>query len=970
MIYKSLSELSYKISGDIHADTASRLIYSTDASVYREKPLGVAYPKNSEDVREIVCFCYENNIPIIPRGAGTSLSGQVVGNGLVIDFSRYMTQILELNVEEKWIRVQPGVILDELNRFLKPYHLFFGPEASTSSRCCIGGMVGNNSCGSHSIIYKTTRDHLIEARVVLSDGSSSVFKSLTHSEFENKCKTDSLEGNVYKTLNTILSDPDNIKSIQKEYPDPEIYRRNTGYALDVLAQHFPPDNHFNLCQLLAGSEGTLAITTEIKLNLVSLPPAYTSLICVHFNSLEEVFNANLIALKHNPFAVELMDDNIIHAAKRNPEQLQNTFFIKDDPKAILIIELAKENESDLHESCNQIIHDLQQNNMGYYFPVITGNDVNRVWALRKSGLGVLSNIPGDGKPVTVIEDTAVHVNVLSDYIREFREILKANHMKCVFHAHIGSGEIHLRPILNLKVSADKKKFRQIGIDIAYLVKKYRGSLSGEHGDGRLRSEFIQIMLGKHVINLLQDIKRAFDPKNILNPGKIVYPVKMDESLRYETDRKEPQIDTVFDFSTYGGILRSVEKCNGSADCRKLHTSGGTMCPSFMGTLNEKHTTRARANLLREFLTHSNKKNRFAHKELFEVLDTCLSCKACKTECPSNVDIAKFKSEFLQHYHDRYGISIRTCLFAHIVSVSRLMSVFPSVANAITQSKWIALPVKRLINIASQRNLPKVGKKTLRKHIESCQENQETANKIVYLFMDEFTNYNDTHIGIVALRVLQKLGYRVLTVKHPQSGRSLISKGFMRRAAKIAEKQVSIFEKRITNDSPLIGIEPSTILSFRDEYPDLLRGEMQKKANDLAKNCFLIDEFLVSEYKKGNISRDQFSNEKHTIKLHTHCQQKAIATSKPTIEMLSIPVNYQVTEIKSGCCGMAGSFGYEKEHYELSMKIGEMILFPEIRKTDDSVIIAATGTSCREQIADGTGRKAIHPIEALYLAIKE
>jgi FAD/FMN-containing dehydrogenase/Fe-S oxidoreductase len=972
MIEKYLHSLKEQIEGELLLDNTTKSIFATDASVYREIPLGVAFPKNTKDIQLVVKCCYEHNIPMITRGAGTSLAGQVVGNGLVMDISRHLTKILEVNVEEKWVRVEPGVVLDELNRFLKPHGLFFGPETSTASRCTMGGMVGNNSCGSHSIVYKTTREHLLEATVILSDGSEAVFRNLDTEDISVRLGFDTLEGEIYRRIHEILSVEANRKTICDEFPDSSIYRRNTGYALDSLANSklYAADGlHFNLCALLAGSEGTLAVATELKLNLVDLPYANVGLLCAHFQSLEESFAANLIALQHNPSAVELMDNQILAAARKNTEQDRNSFFVKGDPKAILIIEFCRRTEDELMHDMQGLIQHFQNENMGYHFPVITGTDVAKVWSLRKSGLGVLSNIEGDGKPVTVIEDTAVSVEKLPAYMAEMRQILSQHNINCVFHAHVGSGEIHLRPVLNLKEKTDRERFRQIATEVAHLVKKYRGSISGEHGDGRLRSEFIKIVIGLKCYSFLEQIKEAFDPKGIFNPGKIVHPVDMDASLRYAEGQKTRDIPTFFDFSAQQGIVRAVEKCNGSADCRRPNTFSGTMCPTFMATMDESASTRARANVLREFLTNSTKENPFAHHELFKILDLCISCKACKLECPSNIDMAKFKAEFLQHYHDEFGVSVRSRFFAHISIINAIMSLIPPLANFFTQWRFFANPAKRFLGVAQQRNLPKVAPETLRQITRTVRKSIAGKKGTVYLFVDEFTNHTEVDTGVAALALLLKLGYKVKTIRHPQSGRALISKGYLRKAAKIAKKQVSIFEPLISYETPLIGIEPSAILSFRDEYPELLRGAWQQKARNLAKNCLLIEEFIIREFAKGNISQQLFTDKHKTIKLHTHCQQKALVTSKPTVEMLQIPLNYHVHEIRSGCCGMAGAFGYEKEHYELSMKIGELNLFPEIRATEASIIVAANGTSCRQQILDGTGRKALHPIEVLFRALK-
>lgn len=964
-------KLKAQLEGDLYTDYRTRLLYATDASAYREVPKAVVLPKSKADIRKVIQWAVENKTSVIPRTAGTSLAGQVVGGGIVVDVSKYLTRIEEFNAAERWVRVQPGVILDELNMFLEPHGLFFGPETSTSSRCMMGGMVGNNSCGSHSLIYGTTREHTLEIEAVLSDGSEVVFCDLTDEEFEKKCLLDSLEGDIYRNIRDELSVTEVQQRIRDEYPDPELYRRNTGYAVDLLlnASVFGGTEHFNWCKLLAGSEGTLAFSTSIKLNLVDKPAPVKGVVCAHFESLTKALEANLIALKFNPGAVELMDDIVLNATKDNISQNKNRFFLKGDPEAILIIEFARQTEDEIRQLAANVESAMREAGLGYHFPLVLGSDISKVWALRKAGLGVLSNIPGDKKPVTVIEDTAVHVKVLPAYIKEFRQVLSENNMECVFYAHVGSGEIHLRPVLDLKLSEDVERFHKIGYEIARLVKKYRGSLSGEHGDGRLRGEFIPLMIGEENYQLLKRIKKAWDPNNVFNPGKITDTPSMKDSLRWKPDVPTREIDTIFDFGRVGGIIRATELCNGSGDCRKTHLSGGTMCPSYMATLDESATTRARANILREFLTHSEKKNPFDHKEVYEVLDLCLSCKACKSECPSSVDMTKLKAEFMQHYYDAHGIPLRTRAIAYISSINALGSIMPGVTNFFMRNKLTSSVLKRVLGFAQKRSMPLLAKRTLSKEVKRYAQELNSGNVgEVYLFIDEFTNFNDASIGVKTLLLLNKLGYKVRTVNHKDSGRTFLSKGLLRKAKKLAEFNVERFASLVSENIPLIGIEPSTILSFRDEYPELVRPDLREAARELGKNALLFEEFIAAEVEKGKISPVQFTDAPANIKLHGHCQQKAVASTKPTLSMLSLPKNYKVSEIPSGCCGMAGSFGYEKEHYELSMKVGELVLFPAVRKASDDTIIAAPGTSCRHQIKDGTGRTALHPIEILYDAL--
>ena len=974
LLTDQLEQLRISLDGDLFTDLTFRLLHATDASAYREVPLAVARPKNAEDIRKLIRFAREHKTSLIPRTAGTSLAGQVVGNGIIVDVSKYLNKILEINKEDHWVRVEPGVVLDELNMAVAPYGLFFGPETSTANRCMIGGMVGNNACGAHSLIYGSTRNHTISLKTILSDGSDAEFLPLTPEEFDLKCIGASLESSIYRNIRELLSEPGNQAEIREEYPDPQINRRNTGYAIDLLLDCYPFSANgklFNFSTLLAGSEGTLAFTTGIRLNLVPLPPKEKILLCVHFKTLEDALQGNLVALKHNPGAIELMDRFILDCTKDNIEQRKNRFFIQGDPGAILIIEFARESKEELNEITDKLEQELRQRDLGLHYPVVTGSDIPKVWALRKAGLGVLTNIPGDAKPVSVIEDTAIKPEKLPQYIAEFKGILAKYQLDCVYHAHIATGELHLRPVLNLKDPADVRKFRAVAAETAQLVKKFKGSLSGEHGDGRLRGEFIPLMVGEKNYDILKKIKEAWDPEHIFNPGKITATPPMDTNLRYQPGKPAKEVTTIFDFSKEGGILRAAEKCNGSGDCRKSHLIGGTMCPSYMASKNENTTTRARANILREFLTNSDRKNPFSHKEIYDVMDLCLSCKGCKSECPSNVDIAKYKAEFLQHYYDEHGVPLRTLAIANITRLNRIGSILPGIYNFMVSNPAISGLMKKALGMAHQRSLPTLSPyhltTWLKNYKQSMPNNSETRQ--VYLFIDEFTDFNDAHVGVAAVKLLNALGYRVLFTQHQESGRTYLSKGLVRRAKSIANENVRTFKNIITEHTPLIGIEPSAILTFRDEYPDLADTELKETAVNLSKNCLLFEEFFMKEVKAGHITKKQFTTSDLKIKLHGHCHQKALSTTGPTKEMLSLPENYSVEEIPSGCCGMAGSFGYEKEHYELSMKVGELILFPAVRKADESEVIAAPGTSCRHQIKDGTGREALHPVEVMAMAVK-
>ncbi|MCF6279820.1 MAG: 4Fe-4S dicluster domain-containing protein, partial [Flavobacteriaceae bacterium] len=684
-------------------------------------------------------------------------------------------------------------------------------------------------------------------------------------------------------------------------------------------------------------------------------------VAAHFNTINESMKAVVVAMKHNLYMCELMDKTILDCTKNNREQTENRFFIEGDPKAILMLEVCAQTAEKATQLADSLITDLQQHNFGYSFPKLTGNNIDKAINLRKAGLGLLGNIIGDSKAVACIEDTAVQLDDLPNYIAEFTKMMDDFGQEAVYYAHAGAGEIHLRPILNLKKKADVKLFREITTKTAKLVKKYGGTFSGEHGDGIVRSEFIPLMIGKQNYQILREIKKVFDPKNIFNKGKIIDPFLMDESLRYKIDRDEPKIDTILDFSDTEGILRAAEKCNGSGDCRKPVNAGGTMCPSYRASKNEKDTTRARANALREFLTNSDKENKFDNKELKEVFDLCLSCKACATECPSSVDVATLKAEFLYQYQKENKPSLRDKMIGFNAKYNELGSKIPKITNFILKQNI----TKKFLGFPLERNIPKLGKYTLRKwYAKNYQKNN--SNKKIYLFCDEFTNYHDVEIGIDTINLLSKLGYEVLMVKHSESGRSLVTKGFLDEFKIVDNKNISIFKDLITEETPLIGIEPTPILTFRDEYLRIVDGKASAKK--IAKHCLTIEEFIQREIKNENINSSQFSSEEKEIKIHGHCHQKALIGMNPAFEMLNLPKNYKVTIVSSGCCGMAGSFGFEKEHYELSMQVGEDTLFPKIRNMEQDTIIVASGTSCRHQILDGTKRETKHPSTVLLEAL--
>ncbi len=968
-----LSQLAERLAGRLHFDATTRQLYATDASEYQETPAAVALPKTEADIRELIGFANQTGIGLIPRTAGTSLAGQVVGNGIIVDVGRHLNRILGVDPVQRRVRVQPGVVRNELNLHLKQHGLFFAPETSTANRAMIGGMVGNNSCGANSIVYQTTREHLVSARGFLSDGSEVTFGPLSATEFATKCSgANTLESRIYREVRGILGVEKNRRLIRGNYPQPTVTRRNTGYALDRLMECnvFDPSSKqpFNLCQLLAGSEGTLFLGVEFELNVEPLPPP-GALMCAHFATVQDSLHATLIAMRHRPFGCELIDRHILECTKANLEQVKNRFFVVGDPGAVLVIEVRLEERAQTEAVMRTIESELRAANLGYAFPVLWGDDADKVWDLRRAGQGLMMNVPGDAKPREVVEDTAVAVEDLPAYIAEFDALMRDKYgISSVYYAHAGAGELHTRPLFDLKTPEGLKLFRGIATDVAHLVKKYRGSLSGEHGDGRLRGEFIPFMVGPECYAMMRRVKETFDPRGLFNPGKIIDTPPMDTSLRHGPDHPTPDYPTVFNFSAARGVLRAAEKCNGVGECRKTHLMGGTMCPSYMATRNEKDTTRARANLLRHVLTNPREgMNAWDSEQVKDVMDLCLSCKGCKSECPSNVDVARLKAEWQQHYYDANGVPLRSRLVASFTKAMGLASLFPALYNWAVTEPRVSRFIKRLAGFAPERSLPHLHATTLAawhaKHANPAQLDYPHGK--VHLFCDEFTNYNDTPVGIKAVQLLNRLGYRVEIPEHLESGRAHFSKGLVRDARRFAIRNVDLLKDIVSEASPLIGVEPSAILSFRDEYLDLMPDHLLEAARTLAKNALLIDEFFVREAAAGRINRAAFKTDARTIKLHGHCHQKALASLVPTVKMLEFPLGSKVQIIPSGCCGMAGSFGYEKEHFDISQQIGELVLFPAVRSTPADTIVAAPGTSCRHQILDGTGRVARHPLEILH-----
>jgi FAD/FMN-containing dehydrogenase/Fe-S oxidoreductase len=959
---KELIRLRAELEGELYWDDMHKAIYATDASVYRKIPAAVVHPKTIEDIKKVIAFALHNKTSLIPRTAGTSLAGQCVGEGIVLDTSKYLNRILEINSSEKWVRVQPGVVRDRLNQVLATQNLFFPPETATANRAMIGGMVGNNSCGANSIVYGSTRDFVLELNVILSDGTEAIIKPYPVDSSLDSTLAPLLQKATTHLLNE-LSHAETRDEIRKEYPKKSIHRRNTGYAVDLVLDGLEHQT-IDLTKLICGSEGTLVIVTEIKIKLVDPPGKHAVMICPHFNSIDECMTAVVSIMKYAPYTCELMDRVILKCTDSHEVYKKYKFFVEGDPAAILMVENRNDDPEIALNAIKGIEAELRSKGLGYAYPMIPQSEIKKVWDLRRAGLGLLANMEGDKKAIECIEDTAVALEDLQEYIKEFTAMMDGYDQHPLYYAHAGAGELHLRPVLNMHDPEDRKRFRSICIDSAMLVKKFGGSLSGEHGDGRLRGELIPLVLGQKNYDLLKRIKQTWDPNNIFNPGKIVDAPKLDEDIRHDHEIKQTEeINTILDFESFGGYYQAASRCSGSADCRKQASMGGTMCPSFMATQDEKDTTRARANALREFYSRQDLSSIKDIEQVKSILDLCLSCKGCHNECPSNVDMTLLKSEFLHQYHLKHGLSLTTRMFGHIAAINEFTSIFPAMSN---WGQGLSI-TKKILGIHPKRKIPELHKFSFRSWSKKFKPSPSAPLQGVLFFIDEFSNHYDVEIAIKAVKLLDKLGYPVQFIDHRPSGRVLLTKGMLPEARKMAEENIRKIYPHISR-SVVVALEPSAILCFRDEYPKIVRGETRKMATEISDKAFTLEEFLYNEMQKGNITSDSFDSTSRSILIHGHCHQKALSSMDYSSFVLGLPSGHKVSVIPSGCCGMAGSFGYEAEHYELSMKIGELVLFPAIRKSTDQIIVAS-GTSCRHQIADGTGRTALHAIEVMWEALK-
>ena len=944
------AELKKRVEGDIYFDRYSRLLYSTDASIYQIEPIGVVVPRHKGDVQAVVELANKFNVPVLPRGGGTSLAGQTVGHALILDFSKYMQNVLEVNQEELWCRVQPGLVQDELNAYVRSMGLQFGPDTSTSNRATIGGMIGNNSAGAHSLTYGKTLDHVIELTVLLSDGSEVVLKELSSDALEGKSQADSLEGRVHREVARLAQE--HRSEILARYP--KIMRRVSGYNLDEFIKPQP----FNLSRILVGSEGTLGTVVEAKMRLVP-KPKWTALDVVHFDDDLEALRASQVILETAPYALESTDKMILNLARGNIVQSQRLGFVQGNPSSLLMVEYAGDTEAQVKEQVYKLEEVRKAQHIGYAATLaFKPEEVKAVWGVRKAGLGLLLGTKGDKKPIAFVEDTAVAPAKLPEFIKRFREIIARHDAIAGYYGHCSVGCMHIRPLIDLKEASEMKKMVSIADAISDLVLEFNGAMSGEHGDGLARSHFNQKLFGAVLYEAFRQVKRVFDPKNLMNPGKIVDAPAMTESLKISPRYQTWQPETTLDFTGQGGFARAVEMCSGMGECRKK--LDGTMCPSYMGTLDEEHSTRGRANALRAVLSGKVPKEEFTGKRLHDVMDLCLECKACKAECPSNVDMAKLKYEFLDHYHRVNGLPLRNRLFGGIERLNRIGSQFAPLSNWVVGSglnRWL---MEKLAGIDRRRPLPQFAGVTFEDWFDGRKPEGDGAKGEVVLFHDTFNNFNTPNVAVATTRLLERLGYHVLLVNKRCCGRPMISKGMLGEAKNNAAWNVDQLAEYAERGVPIVGMEPSCLLTLRDEYPDFLRTNDAKL---VARNSFLLEEFLLQERDTGKVSLSFGANGRKAL-LHGHCHQKALVGTVPTVALLK-GAGFEVSEVDSGCCGMAGSFGFEKEHYDLSLTIGNRRLAPAVKSASAEVEIVAPGISCRQQIEHLTGRKAKHTAEVLW-----
>ena len=950
------ADLRTTLAGEVRFDALTRQMYSTDASIYQMQPVGVVIPRNAGDVQAVLEIASKYDVSVLPRGGGTSLSGQTVNHSVVMDFSKYMHNILEINQEEKWVRTQPGITIDGLNSYLKSSGLFFTPDPSTSSRANIGGAMGNNSCGAHSIIYGKTVDHTLEMDVTLSDGSQTNFRLRDNAALKSLLNSSSLEGGIYRSVSKISTDAAGL--IEDQFP--KVLRRVGGYNIDRTQD----PTAVNLTQVMVGSEGTLATVTAAKLNLVNIPK-YKVFGVVHFNNLIESMEATQVIIEESPAAVEHVGEMIIKQARSSLGFSQSIGFLQGDPTDILVVEFSGDDAGAVREQLDKMAMKLDRLKLGYATTKLyTTPEQNQVVEFRRANLGLLMSIDGPAKPLPFVEDTAVSPEKLPEYVARFDEIVKSHGTEAGYYGHASVGCLHIRPLINIKTQDGMEKMEGLAADIVELVKEFDGAYSGEHGDGIVRGFFTEKLFGPELTQAFRDVKKAFDPNGIMNPGKIFDTPDIKDNLRHNDSYRTLKISTRLNFGPEGGFAEAIEMCNGVGACRKLHT--GSMCPSYMATQEEQHSTRGRANALRGMLSGALPTKTFGSKYLLEILDLCLGCKSCKSECPSNVDMAKIKYESLYQYHKNHTIPLSSKLISYIHRMNSLSAPIAPLANAVTRSLPVRILLEWILGIDRSRPMPRVARQTFQKWFENHRSREYNSRGKIILFHDTFMNFNHPSIGIAVTRLLEALGFEVVVLKNRKCcGRPMISKGLLDQAGKNARHNVELLLPYVQQGVKIVGCEASCISAITDDWPDLLDGEKQSK--EIADAVITIEELLVETFGDGD-QQIQWTDVTKKVQFFGHCHQRTLTGTSKTMVALNFPPNYQATEISAGCCGMAGSFGYEKNHIDIASAAGEDRLFPAVRDSDPNVEIATSGVSCREQIGFNTQHHSRHVVEVLAEAL--
>jgi FAD/FMN-containing dehydrogenase/Fe-S oxidoreductase len=948
------ADLEKHSSADIRTDLVSRMLYATDASIYRMEPLGVVIPRTADDVAATVELAAQYGVPVLPRGAGSSLAGQAVGRAVVLDLSRHLDAILEIDAEARTVRTQAGVVLDRLNAALRPHGLMIGPDPASGNRAVVGGAIGNNATGAHSILYGHLSEHIESLRVVLADGSLATFRPLEQDEVARLAQRESLEGTIYRRVRQIVDA--NRAEIAARFP--RHWRRSSGYNLDRLADGKP----LNLSPLIAGSEGTLATVVEATLRLVPRPKM-TALAIVHFDDLIEAMEATPIILEREPSAVELMDRMLLDLTRDVPDFARRLTFVRGEPEALLAVEFYGETEPELNDRLDRLEAHLMRHGVGRdIVRALTPEAQTDFWGVRKAGLGLLMSRKGDWKPIPFIEDCSVPVDHLAEYVAAIRQAIAEQGTQAAFYAHASAGCLHVRPLINLKKPEEVARMFAISEAASDLVRRFGGAMSGEHGDGLSRSQWNEKLFGPRIYEAFRQVKAAFDPQGIMNPGKIVDAPPMTENLRYAPPYRPVTFPTRLDFSAEGDFVRAVELCNGCGTCLKQDV--GTMCPSFMALREEMHCTRGRANLLRAALGGLLPPEALDGPELYAALELCLACKGCRAECPSQVDMAALKAEYLARYQDRHGLSWRARLIGHIALVNRLGCALAPVSNWVAGSALSRWALEKLVGFDRRRPLPPFARPTFTQWFQRRPRPVGALSRRVVLFHDTYMTYNYPSVGVSAVRLLEAAGFEVILPEKKCCGRPMISQGMLDEARRLAEYNIARLAPYVEEGLAIVGCEPSCVAALKEEYPLLVPGPAARK---VAEATFLLEDFLIDPRW---VAREalSFRQENRPVLFHGHCHQKALSGTEATSELLSRVPGLGVQVLDAGCCGMAGAFGYEKEHFDLSVQIAELRLLPAVRNAPPEAAIVVTGASCRQQIEQGTGRRVLHVAEVLAEAL--